>query len=265
MLSAFRLVPLILTFVGQIDQKGQARQFLDLCKAEKFTEATANFDAKMKEVMPADKLAEVWKGLIKQLGPLEKMGPPRTDKVKTSTRVKIRCDFKTMPLDALVSFNSSGQIEGFFLVAAEKTADSPAPPYVDPSRFTEEPITVGARDWPLPGTLTRPKGITSPPLVVLLHGSGPNDRDETIGPNTPFRDLAHGLASRGIAVVRFDKRTIAHKEKLTKDKKSALAITIEEEVIEDALATLAKGRNLPGIDTRRVFLLGHSLGGALRR
>ena len=125
MLSAFRLVPLILTFVGQIDQKEQARQFLDLCKAEKFTEATANFDAKMKEVMPADKLAEVWKGLIKQLGPLEKMGPPRTDKVKTSTRVKIRCDFKTMPLDALVSFNSSGQIEGFFLVAAEKTADFP--------------------------------------------------------------------------------------------------------------------------------------------
>jgi dienelactone hydrolase len=263
MLSAFRLVPLILTFAAQPDHKEQARHFLDLCQAEKFTEATANFDAKMKEVMPADKLADVWKGLIKQLGPLQKMGPPRTDKIKTSTRVKIRCDFKSMPLDALVSFNSGGQIEGFFLTPVEKTADTPAPPYVDPARFTEEPITVGARDWPLPGTLTRPKGISSAPLVVLLHGSGPNDRDETIGPNTPFRDLAHGLASRGIAVIRFDKRTNAHKEKLAKDAKAAGAITINEEVIDDALATVAKARNLPGVDARRVFLLGHSLGGAL--
>src|SRR5947209_6117832 len=131
MVSAFRLMPLILTFVGQPDQKEQARHFLDLCKAEKFTEATSNFDATMKQAMPADKLAEVWKGLIKQLGPLENMGAPRTDKIKTSTRVKIRCDFKTIPLDSIVSFNAGGQIEGFFLVPAERPADSPAPPYVD--------------------------------------------------------------------------------------------------------------------------------------
>jgi uncharacterized protein len=263
MLSAIRLVPVILTLVGQPDHKEQARHFLDLCQAEKFTEAASNFDAAMKQAMPADKLAEVWKGLIKQLGPLEKMGAPRTDKIKTSARVKIRCDFKTMPLDALVSFNAGGQIEGFFLTPAEKPADSLTPPYVDPARITEEPITVGARDWPLPGTLTRPKGVTRAPLVVLLHGSGPNDRDETIGPNTPFRDLAHGLASRGIAVIRFDKRTHAHKEKFAKDAKAAAAVTINEEVIDDALATVAKARNLQGIDAKRVFLLGHSLGGAL--
>jgi hypothetical protein len=103
---------------GQLDNKEQARHFLDLCRAEQFTEATQKFDATMKQALPADKLAEVWKGLIKQSGPLEKMGPPRTDKIKTSTRVKIRCDFKTTPLDAVVSFNAGGQIEGFFLVPA---------------------------------------------------------------------------------------------------------------------------------------------------
>ena len=48
------------------------------------------------------------------------------------------------------------------------------------------------------------------PGVVLVHGSGPNDRDESIGPNKPFRDLAEGLASRGIAVLRYDKRTRTH-------------------------------------------------------
>lgn len=205
MVPLIRLIPLVLSLVGQADQKEQARQFLDLCQAGKFTEATANFDAKMKEVLGSAKLEELWKKLRQQLGPIAKMGPPRTDKIGNSTRVKIRCDYKTMPLDALVSFNAQGQIEGFFLNAAEKTADTADPSYVDKSKFTEEAITVGARDWPLSGSLTRPRGVASAPLVILVHGSGPNDRDETLGPNTPFRDLAHGLASRGIAVLRYDK------------------------------------------------------------
>ena len=214
MVPLLQLVPLVLTLIGQADQKEQARQFLDLCQAGKYTEATTNFDTKMKEVLGPAKLEEFWKKLGQQLGPIQKMGPPRTDRIGSSTRVKIRCDYKTLPLDALVSFNAQGQIEGFFLIAAEKTAETPDPSYVEKSKFTEEPITVGARDWPLPGTLTRPKGVSSAPLVILVHGSGPNDRDETLGPNTPFRDLAHGLASRGIAVLRYDKRTFAHKQKL---------------------------------------------------
>src|SRR4051794_12744057 len=105
MIPLIRLIPVVLAVVGQSDPKEQARQFLDLCQAGKSAEATANFDAKMTEVMPADKLSEVWKGLIKQLGTIKSMGPPRTDRVGASTRVKIRCEFETMPLDALVSFN----------------------------------------------------------------------------------------------------------------------------------------------------------------
>jgi dienelactone hydrolase len=263
MVPIVRLVPLALALVGQADQKEQARQFLELCQAGKYQEATANFDATMKSALSPAQLEDLWKKLGQQLGPIEKMGPPRTDKVLSSTRVKIRCDFKTTPLDALVSFNARGQIEGFFLVPAEKTVETPDPSYVERSKFSEEPVTVGASDWPLPGTLTRPKGVSSAPLVILVHGSGPNDRDETLGPNTPFRDLAHGLASRGIAVLRYDKRTLAHKQKLVKDMKLAMAVTIEEEVVEDALATIAKARNLPGIDSRRVFILGHSAGGEL--
>jgi len=174
MVPLIRLIPLVLSLVGQADQKEQARQFLDLCQAGKFTEATANFDAKMKEVLGSAKLEELWKKLRQQLGPIAKMGPPRTDKIGNSTRVKIRCDYKTMPLDALVSFNAQGQIEGFFLNAAEKTADTADPSYVDKSKFTEEAITVGARDWPLSGSLTRPRGVASAPLVILVHGSGPN-------------------------------------------------------------------------------------------
>ena len=262
MVRLIRLVPLVLALAGQADQKELARQFLDLCQAGKFTEATAHFDSKMKEVLGPAKLEELWKKLGQQLGPIAKMGPARTDRVGSSTRAKIRCDFKTMPLDALVSFNPQGQIEGFFLVPAEKTAETLDPPYVDRSKFTEEPITVGAHDWPLPGTLTRPNGVASAPLVILVHGSGPNDRDETLGPNTPFRDLAHGLASRGIAVLRYDKRTFAHKQKLMNEGFNT-KITIKEEVLDDVLATVAKVHSLSAIDGNRIFVLGHSGGGSL--
>jgi hypothetical protein len=61
----------------------------------------------------------------------------------------------------------------------------------------------------VPATLTLPHGNGPWPAVVLLAGSGPQDRDETVGPNKPLKDLAWGLASRGIAVVRFDKITLA--------------------------------------------------------
>ncbi len=262
MVPLIRLIPLVLSLVGQADQKEQARRFLDLCQSGKFAEATTNFDAKMKEVLGPEKLEELWKKLGQQLGPIHKMGDPRTDKVGNSTRVKIRCEYKSMPLDALVSFNAQGQIEGFFLRPAEKTADTADPSYVDRSKFTEEPITVGARDWPLQGSLTRPKGVAPAPLVILVHGSGPNDRDETLGPNTPFRDLAHGLASRGIAVLRYDKRTYTHKQKLINEG-FGTKITIKEEVLDDVLATVAKARGLSGVDPDRIFVLGHSGGGSL--
>jgi uncharacterized protein len=95
---------------------------------------------------------------------------------------------------------------------------------------------------------------------VLVHGSGPNDRDETLGPNKPFCDLAQGLASRGIAVLRYDKRTKVYAAKLAS---LADTLTVKEEVIDDALAAVEVLRHIKGIDPQRVYVLGHSLGGML--
>jgi uncharacterized protein len=108
--------------------------------------------------------------------------------------------------------------------------------------------------------LSLPQGNGPFAAVLLVHGSGPNDRDETIPPNKPFRDLAWGLASLGIAVLRYDKRTnvYAAKQSIEMD-----TFTVKEEVIDDALAAVALLRARPEIDSQRVFVLGHSLGGYL--
>jgi dienelactone hydrolase len=105
--------------------------------------------------------------------------------------------------------------------------------------------------------LTIPVGAGPFPAVVLVHGSGPNDRDETIGANKPFKDLAWGLASRGVAVLRYEKRTKQYGAKMV----SIPKLTAKEELIDDALAAVELLRKTEGIDAKRIFVLGHSLGG----
>jgi len=116
-------------------------------------------------------------------------------------------------------------------------------------------------EWALGGTLTLPVSASSPcPAVVLVQGSGPSDRDETVYANKPFADIATALSARGIAVLRYDKRTYTYQAKLG----AAIAdITVEQETIEDALAAAALLRADARIDPSRVFLLGHSEGGML--
>jgi hypothetical protein len=108
-----------------------------------------------------------------------------------------------------------------------------------------------------------PKGGGPVPALVLVHGSGPNDRDESLGPNRPFKDLAWGLASRGIAVLRYDKRSQVYGKKILADPKLEAAMTVKDETIDDALAAAALLKKTKGINGKKVFILGHSQGGFL--
>jgi len=94
------------------------------------------------------------------------------------------------------------------------------------------------------------------PAAVLVHGSGPNDRDETVGGAKVFKDLAEGLASRGIVVLRYEKRTLQYRARLA----GMSNFTVQEETVEDAVKAIALVRSQAEVNGGRVFLIGHSLG-----
>jgi dienelactone hydrolase len=132
-----------------------------------------------------------------------------------------------------------------------------APAYVDPAVFDEQNVTVDAMDLPVPGTLSMPRRHGPVPAVLLLAGSGPHDRDETIGVNKPLKDLAWGLASRGIAVLRTEKVTYAHGRELPE------TLTLADEYVPHARAALDLLRTSADIDPQRLVVGGHSLGGTV--
>lgn len=122
-------------------------------------------------------------------------------------------------------------------------------------------ILVGeGTQYPLKGKIILPDDVSKPvPAVVFVHGSGSSNMDEKVYKLTPFKDLAEGLAQRGIASIRYDKRSFAHPFKLLKE----TDLTVRQETIEDAILAADLLKQHPSIDSEKVFIAGHSMGGML--
>jgi len=138
---------------------------------------------------------------------------------------------------------------------------APAGPASGARRDREVPV--GTAPWALPGTLSMPAGPGPFPAVVLVQGSGPADRDETIGQVKPFRDIARYLAARGIAVLRYDKRTLVYAKASAADPSLVAGLTTRGATTDDAEAGVDLLPRTPQVDPRRLFVAGHSLGGGL--
>jgi len=124
-----------------------------------------------------------------------------------------------------------------------------------------EKIVVGT-EYPLDGLLTIPEIGKAPyPAVVLVQGSGSTDMDEKIYKIRPFKDIAEGLAKLGVASIRYNKRSFTYGKQMMKELGKSL--TVKEEVIEDAVFAADLLRQDDRIDSNRIFIIGHSLGGCL--
>src|SRR5688572_19769573 len=183
-------------FAGQASPPDQqveaARRFVDTLVKEDFAGAVKDFDETMKAAMPADKTRQLWDSIKAQYGPFRRQAGARKEKLGPYDIVYVACEFERGSFNLKVVFDAQRRIAGVGVVPADKTPVAELPSYAKPELFTETEVTVGAGEWALPGTLTVPKGAGPFAAVVLVHGSGPNDRDEAIGPNKPFRDLAWG-------------------------------------------------------------------------
>jgi uncharacterized protein len=148
-------------------------------------------------------------------------------------------------------------------VVAAFVLAAPAAAQTLPAGLREREVSVPG-PVPLPGTLTIPAGRGPFPGVIIVHGSGGGDRDLTLGSNPPqslikpYRDLAWGLAQRGVAVLRYDKRTRVQPMWF-----AGKAFTVFDETVDDAVSALGLLRAQPEVQGARSFLIGHSLGGML--
>lgn len=169
--------------------------------------------------------------------------------------------FGTTALRLLLAFDADGRMNTIRLIPAPVQADS-STVALDSTKAVERDIIVETDAFRLPGTLTLPrieKG-RKVPCVILVHGSGPNDRDETIGPNKPFRDLAWLLAQHGIAVIRYDKRTKVYGNNSVP---KGCKLDMDTETCDDALSAVRLAATLPEIARDSIFVLGHSQGGMM--
>ncbi|HEY9712230.1 MAG TPA: alpha/beta fold hydrolase [Chroococcales cyanobacterium] len=244
-----------------VSRKVQANRFVSLLKAGDFASANSMLDERMKASLTGSghELKSVWEQLTAKAGPFQAIVDTRVEHLPADYEKDIvACRFQYFVLDLHLAFDPTGKIAGFFVHPHSGGAVEPA--YARKESYAEVPVKVGSGEFALDGTLTVPSGSGPFPAVVLVHGSGSNDRDETVMALKPFRDLAWGLASKGIAVLRYDKRTHQHARELMKNEQS---ITIKEETIDDAGYAVQALLKQPKIDSRHVFVLGHSLGGML--
>ena len=257
---ALVLVVLVPSLVQAAEPEGAARAVVAELVAHDFAAVRERMTPQMAAAVSSPELlAAAWEHFAGPLGKFDRVVSVATETKGERRVATLHCGFERGPLDVRLAFDESGRLGGLmFPPVAPSVAWSP-PPYAIAGRFDERDVTVGAAPLALEGKLTVPRGAGPFPAVVLVHGSGATDENETVGPIRPFQNLAVGLASRGVAVLRYQKRSFAHPEAFAPPAR----FTVREETIDDARAAVALLASTAKIDGRRIFVLGHSLGGML--
>lgn len=230
------------------------RNVVDSSVKGDFQEASRDFGDAMTRALPPATLARTWSQITAQAGDFSSIASVTLAQHGDIWTDEAMCKFARADLVFQVTYDVDDKIIGLHVMPATPPAAAwTAPPYVDPSSFTDRQVTVGTAH-PLPGVLSLPNGVQHPPVVILVHGSGPNDEDETVGGVRVFRDLAGGLATKGIAVLRYKKRTAVDPSGV---------VTQREEVLDAVADALTLVKQTPELDARRVFVAGHSQGAYL--
>lgn len=233
-----------------------SQKFLYAIDSQDYEKAVSYFNDDLKAEVPADKLQKQFEQLVKFNGEMV-----MRDKVVKTFYV---------PDDIVYRFVwfgeqgyrlwfklDDGKIAGLRLMKEAVTNDYTLPEYADMSKFKTKHVLIQSGNYGLPGEISIPENVDDYPVVIIIHGSGPNDRDAGMFGNRPYRDIAYGLASNGIACLRYDKSSWLFPVYLSNNEK----FTAWEETGRDVCSVVAYLNDIEKISSERVFLMGHSFGG----
>lgn len=240
-------------FTGSLAELAEpdSRAFVAALAAHDSASAHAMFGPELRAKVSETDLVALWQNVEKQAGVYQTI--ERVHVVtRDGLRVYVHARFAKGKRVLMLGYNGSAELVGLKVLPEGADPGWETPPYATPAAFSEKVVGLGMP--PVPGILTLPTKPANAPVVVLIHRDGPQDEDESIGALRPFKDLAWGLATRGIAVLRYRKQSLAELPG---------GATEQEEVITPALSVIEALRKMPGIDSSRVFVLGHGRGGAL--
>lgn len=221
----------------------------------KYDSAHLYFDETERAKISPENLKQIWENIKSKFGKAKALEAIASRVQGEFFSVTVEGKFENEDQNFILGFNKAEKLVGLYM--PPKLATYTLPAYADTTKYQEKSVYLEPKGHQLAAIVTTPKNATNFPMVVLVHGSGPSDMDQTIGANKPFKDLALGLAAKGIGSIRYVKRTLLYANEFSK------TFTVKEEVTDDAVAAIALAKTVKGVDQKNVYLLGHSLGGML--
>lgn len=253
----------VFNVAGQILNKDTttAKEFLQLQQNNQFEQAHQLLDTTITKSLSVDQLKKVWTEQI--IGTFGDFLDARVESEQNDQNFHIvleKCYFERNVVTMRYVFTKSNKILSFTTSGAVPVqTDKDTSYHSNENIFSSKDISIKSDSIALKGKLTEPINQSNAPLVILVPGSGPSDMDLTIGPNKIFKELAEKLASSGIAVMRYNKRTYDFPQTLLQKGN----YTVNDEVINDVAAVFSFIKEQLNGEKRKVVLLGHSLGGML--
>lgn len=147
--------------------------------------------------------------------------------------------------------------------SSSNASSAPTTPAIDYSveNAVNTEVTFGEEPFLINGTLSIPENaVGKVPAVIIVGGSGPTDRDGTIGRYKAYKEYAQALVKNGIAVLRFDKRTLTHSQQMFMFHDLLRDFTLNDEYVYDTIAGLEFLASHAQIDASQIYLMGHSHG-----
>lgn len=229
-----------------------AKQVTGDLAAGEFEAVVERFADRFQGDVTAERLSNAWSAYTDALGAYRGASVVEQGERNGYRFVVLRATFESGAVRVVVSFDGE-RLAGLRLRAVEDAYE--LPPYVGTGHYSALDLSLSSPACDLGAELVVPDPAIDEPMsaLVLVHGSGPNDRNASIGPNQPFKDIALGLVARGVAVLRYDKRTFAC------DVSRDDGLGLDALTVDDAVTAVNRLRERD--DVGPVAVVGHSQGG----